>query len=258
MTDTGMRPNNEDFVFPLPEGVSSSDRLFLVCDGVGGAERGEVASSLACESINSYFNAFLDDAMPSATFVTKAIRYAEARFDGYVAAHPEARGMATTLAMLFIGRNGATLAHVGDSRIYQFRDGKVVYQTEDHSLVNAYLKLGKITAGEARVHPQRNVILRAIQGSGEPAEADIVTLRDVRAGDYFFLCTDGVLQNCPTDVLASIFATSASPMEIKIRIAERCAEGSRDNFSFYLVPIRSAGEASGIKQHILAFLYSIV
>lgn len=258
MTDTGLRPNNEDSVFPFPEGVTDSNRLFLVCDGVGGAERGEVASALACESIDSYFNAFLDGASPDKTFINKAIRYAEARFDDYVAAHPVAHGMATTLALLFIGRNGATLAHVGDSRIYQFRDGKVIYQTEDHSLVNAYVKMGKITPGEARVHPRRNVILRAIQGSGEPAEADIVTLCDVQAGDYFFLCTDGVLQNCPTEVLSSIFATSGSPMEIKIRIAELCAEGSRDNFSFYIIPVKAVDETVSLKQAILAFLYSTI
>ena len=123
MTDAGSRPNNEDSVFPEPEGVTEQNRLFLVCDGVGGAERGEVASALACESIDSYFNAFLENKEATPDFVKKAVSYTESCFDTYLSTHPEAQGMATTLALLYLGKNGATLAHIGDSRIYQFRRG---------------------------------------------------------------------------------------------------------------------------------------
>ena len=258
MTDAGSRPNNEDSVFPEPEGVTEQNRLFLVCDGVGGAERGEVASALACESIDSYFNAFLENKEATPDFVKKAVSYTESCFDTYLSTHPEAQGMATTLALLYLGKNGATLAHIGDSRIYQFRRGEVVYQTEDHSLVNAYIKLGRITTAEAATHPQRNVILRAIQGSKQPVEAEVVTLSDILPGDYFFLCTDGVLQECPTEVLGEIFATSTSAMEIKIRIAERCAGHTRDNFSFYLVPVRNVKTADTPARGILSFFYSLI
>ena len=98
--------------FPLPETANSNQNLFLVCDGVGGAEKGEIASSLACESFQTFFSTFREGE-PNADFINKAIRYTEARFDDYVAIHPEAKGMATTLTMTFVGTTGITLAHVG-------------------------------------------------------------------------------------------------------------------------------------------------
>ena len=141
VSEKGGRLNNEDSIFPPPETANSNQNLFLVCDGVGGAEKGEVASSLACESFQTFFSTFCEGE-PSVAFINKAIRYTEARFDDYVAIHPEAKGMATTLTMIFIGTTGITLAHVGDSRIYHFRKGEILFQTEDHSLVNSVVKLG--------------------------------------------------------------------------------------------------------------------
>ena len=173
VSEKGGRLNNEDSIFPLPETANSNQNLFLVCDGVGGAEKGEIASSLACESFQTFFSTFREGE-PNADFINKAIRYTEARFDDYVAIHPEAKGMATTLTMTFVGTTGITLAHVGDSRIYHFRKGEILFQTEDHSLVNSLVKLGKITHEEVTHHPQRNVIIRAIQGTDHPTEADVV------------------------------------------------------------------------------------
>ena len=258
MTDVGLRRNNEDSVFPEPEGVSERDRLFLVCDGVGGAEKGEVASALACESINSYFNAFLGDNDADAGFISKAVSYAESCFDTYVENHPGAKGMATTLALLYLSSNGVSVAHVGDSRVYQFRNGHAIYQTKDHSLVESLVEMKLITPEEAAVHPKRNIILRAIEGTARPAEVEVTTLNDVEAGDYFFLCSDGVLEHCPTETLESIFATSLSPLEIKIRIAEKCAGKTRDNYSFYLIHVRNVRESGSLAQNILSFLYSFI
>ena len=95
VSEKGGRLNNEDSIFPLPETANSNQNLFLVCDGVGGAEKGEIASSLACESFQTFFSTFREGE-PNADFINKAIRYTEARFDDYVAIHPEAKGMATT------------------------------------------------------------------------------------------------------------------------------------------------------------------
>ena len=148
--------NNEDSILPpYPEkGKTPIRKLFLVCDGVGGSEKGEIASSLACESFQTFFSTFLEDE-PTEEFVNKAVGYTEVRFDDYVKNHPEAKGMATTLTMVSVGASGITLAHIGDSRIYQFRQGEIIYQTEDHSLVNSLVKLGKISKEEALTHPQK-------------------------------------------------------------------------------------------------------
>ncbi|WP_102408731.1 PP2C family protein-serine/threonine phosphatase [Parabacteroides bouchesdurhonensis] len=255
--EKGGRINNEDSIYPLPETVNSGQKLFLVCDGVGGADKGEIASSLACESFQSYFSTF-QDGEPSEEFINKAIQYTESRFDDYFSFHPEAKGMATTITMFYTGTKGAILAHVGDSRIYQFRNGEIIYQTEDHSLVNSLLKLGKITLEEVKTHPQRNVILRAIQGSDHPTEADVVVLEDVQPGDYFFMCTDGVLERFTNESLSSVFLNHKTSEDIKDAIMETCYGRTRDNFSFYILPVNNVQESQGVKQNILSFLYSFI
>lgn len=257
VSEKGGRLNNEDSIYPLPETANSNQKLFLVCDGVGGAEKGEIASSLACEAFQSFFSTFLEGE-PTASFINKAIRYTEARFDDYTISHPEARGMATTLTMVFIGTTGLTLAHVGDSRIYHFRKGEILYQTEDHSLVNSWVKLGKITKEEAVRHPQRNVILRAIQGTDHPTEAEVVLLDQVNAGDYLFMCSDGVLERLTDECLSDIFGQSNNPEEIKNAIMAGCSGKTRDNFSFYIVPIQNVLDSASLKQNILSFLYSFI
>ncbi len=255
--EKGGRQNNEDSIYPLPETVGSNKKLFLVCDGVGGSEKGEVASSLACESFQTFFSAFLDGE-PTKEFIDRAIRYTEARFDSYVNDHPEARGMATTLTMVSVGTLGVMLAHVGDSRIYQFRNGKILYETKDHSLVNSLVEMGKISKEEALTHPQKNVIIRAIQGTEKPTEVDVALLKDVMAGDYFFMCTDGILERLNDESLSDIFSTYKNPEEIKDAIMASCCGKTRDNFSFYVLPVQSVDESAGMKQNILSFFYSFV
>lgn len=257
VSEKGGRQNNEDSIFPLPEAANSNQKLFLVCDGVGGEEKGEIASALACESFQTFFETFLQDE-PDEKFITKALRYTEARFDEYIKEHPEARGMATTLTMVFVGKAGITLAHVGDSRIYLFREGHILYETEDHSLVNSLVKLGKITKEEALHHPQRNVIVRAVQGTSNPTDADVKLLNDIHTGDYLFMCTDGVLERLKSEDLSAIFSTYKSSEEIKDAILISCGGKTRDNFSFYIIPIQNVMESVGFKQNILSLLYSFI
>lgn len=258
ISEKGGRLNNEDSIYPLPETVESDQRLFLVCDGVGGAEKGEVASALACESFQTYFSTFMEEKEPSESFIQKAIQYTESRFDDYIAFHPEAIGMATTLTMVYFGVSGVTLAHIGDSRIYQFRGREIIHRTEDHSLVNSLVKLGQISPEEISRHPQRNVILRAIQGSSNPTEADIIVLKDIQLDDFLFMCTDGVLERLSDETLSSIFSSHTTSESIKDRIIETCSGKTRDNFSFYILPIQNVQEYTGIKQNILSFLYSFI
>lgn len=257
ISEKGGRANNEDSIYPAPETVTTAQKLFLVCDGVGGAEKGEIASSLACESFQTYFSTFLEGE-PSGEFIRKAIQYTESRFDDYIAMHPEATGMATTLTMAYVGATGLTLAHIGDSRIYLFRKGEIVYQTEDHSLVNSLLRLGKISPEEARMHPQRNVILRAIQGTRQSTEADVVLWKDIQPGDCLFMCTDGVLEQFTNTSLSSVFARFTASEDIKDAILETCSGKTRDNFSFYILPIQNVQNSEGIKQNILSFLYYFI
>lgn len=258
ITEKGGRLNNEDSIFPPAEAVNTNQRLFIVCDGVGGSEKGEIASALACESIQVFFNSFLENEDPSPGFIQKAILYTEAQFDEYVKAHPSAKGMATTLTLMYIGKSGITLAHVGDSRIYQFRKGRILYRTEDHSLVNSLYKFGKISEEEMYNHPQKNVIIRAIQGSERPTEANVVLLNNIINNDYFFMCTDGVLERFSDAELSVLFSGQYSADQIKDIIMEECNSKTKDNFSFYIVPLNQVLQHMTIKQNILSFLYSFI
>lgn len=257
ISEVGGRLNNEDSIYPQPESVSAQQRLFMVCDGVGGAEKGEVASALACESIQTYFSTFLNGEV-TPEFIRKAIQYTESRFDDYILNNPESKGMATTLTLLYIGNSGLTICHIGDSRIYHFRQGHILYRTEDHSLVNSLIKSGEITEEQAAVHPQKNVILRAIQGQGRPVNPDVFFIEDVKPGDIVFMCTDGVLENLTDDSLSSIFSENAGADSLKNAIVERINGRTRDNFSFYIIPIQQILLNGGIKQNILSLFYSFI
>jgi protein phosphatase len=256
ISEKGRRSNNEDSVYPLSELVTPDQKLFVVCDGVGGAEKGEIASSLACESFQTFFSTFIDGD-PTEEFIKKVIRYTETRFDEYINCHPEAKGMATTLTMAYIGSSGITVAHIGDSRIYHFRKGKLIFKTEDHSLVNSLVKLGQITREEALIHPQRNIITRAIVGSDQSIDADVVLLADIQSGDYVFMCTDGVTESLTDDELIQIFS-SGSVENIKDSIVEYCSEKARDNYSFYILPVQQVQNSLNYKQFIHSFFYSFV
>jgi protein phosphatase len=255
--EKGRRQNNEDYIYPLSELANSDQKLFIVCDGVGGAEKGEIASSLAIESIQTYFATFLEgDATEE--FIQKAVQYTETRFDDYVALHPEAKGMATTLTLAYIGMSGITVAHIGDSRIYQFRNEQPVFRTEDHSLVSELVKAGHISPKEAMNHPRRNVITRAISGTSGSVAADVVLLTDIQPNDYLFLCTDGVTE-CITDTMLSHLFSDNPPTEtLKNKIVELCSENSRDNYSFYIIPIQNIQNSTNYKQFLLSFIYSFI
>ena len=164
--------------------------------------------------------------------------------------------MATTITLLHIGESGITVAHIGDSRIYQFRDGQIIYHTTDHSYVQSLVDLGQITKEEAAVHPQKNVITRALMGTAHSVEADVAFITDIQEGDIFFLCTDGVTECLSDEKLTTFFDSTVNIESIKNKIIEHCSETSKDNFSFYLIPIQGIQKNMGYKQFLLSLFYS--
>lgn len=234
----GKRKNNEDSIFPF-EGATNvaTDRLFMVCDGVGGANKGEVASYMVCLGFQQYFEQQPPQNVDAA-YLTAALRFVESKLSAYIAEHPECSGMATTLTLLYLDDklNKATIAWCGDSRIYQVRKGEIVQTTSDHSLVNELVKRGELTAQEATTHPQRNVILRAISGADNPTKIDVVETTDMQAGDYFFMCSDGILESIDDRMLSTLLINENVDLEERRDlINELCAISSHDNFSMYLL-----------------------
>jgi serine/threonine protein phosphatase PrpC len=252
-SEQGRRTNNEDYILPPPGRANPNDRLFVVCDGVGGAQRGELASFLAAEAINRYFLQHPNQAI-DAPFIKAALKATEAAFDDAIAREPNENleGMSTTLTLMSLHSRGITIAHVGDSRVYHVRNGELLHQTEDHSLVNELVRAGHIRPEEAARHPRRNVITRAVQGSFNRTNATIYTSPDVLPGDYFFLCTDGVLETFETPALLTWLGQDASDEHKIADLVVRCTETSRDNFSGYLVRVTNVSEANESETNLFA------
>lgn len=240
----GSRPKNEDILFPEPDAATPQQSWFMVCDGVGGAERGEVASQLAVTQFDAYFRAH-PTAIVTADYIQQALSTVQDRFDAYVRDNPAAVGMGTTLTLVYLHKAGATVAHLGDSRVYLVRQGRILWRTDDHSYVNELVKGGVLTADQARHHPQRNIITRAIQGGGnDRSVAAIQFISDLQPGDYFFLCSDGVLERVSDELLENVLGSADTNAE-KMRIIQACCtDQTRDNFTAYLIQVQTISGTS--------------
>lgn len=253
--ELGRRQNQEDNIYPAMGEATPDDRLFIVCDGIGGHEKGEVASNLVCQSISQYFQ--LRHVTPDQGFsdetLREALQYAYMQLDQ--ADDGAAKKMGTTLTFLFFHRDGATMAHIGDSRIYHIRpcsspngggrEGAVLYQSRDHSLVFELFQAGEITYDEMRTSPLKNIITRALQpGEDNRVRADVVHTTDIQPGDYFYLCTDGMLEEMENDELVSILSTDISDEEKLQRLILVTAD-NKDNHSAYLIHIKDVIREEG-------------
>ena len=178
-SDTGKkRRRNEDSYVVAPP-------LFAVADGMGGAQAGEVASKLAAAAVEEG-----DGSSTGEERVVELIQEANRRVYERASADPATSGMGTTMTVALVEGEVVTIGHVGDSRAYLVRDGRLEQLTEDHSLVNELLKSGKLSPQEAETHPQRSVITRAV-GTDPDVDVDAFTVA-AQVGDVFLLCSDGL------------------------------------------------------------------
>ena len=261
ITDVGLkRGHNEDNYL-----INEELNLFVVADGMGGHAGGEYASAIAVNTVEEIVTSLdpelmpfaLDDAgpeadedeaptepghvdeevteeLPDAVELTRqklvhAIRLAGRRIFEKAREQPEYHGMGTTAVVVLVERGHAYVAHVGDSRVYLVRDGAIEQLTEDHSLVAEKIRHGLITPEEARSHRMRNVITRSL-GYQEDVEVDI-SVRRVRPGDRFLLCSDGLSGHVADDEMADL-VSRLSPQEAARALVElACERGGEDNIT---------------------------
>lgn len=235
----GQRDYQEDSRYPNVDSADSGQRFFLVCDGVGGCHKGEVASLLVCEA----FAESLETTDFSEDFTnddfSKALNAAYDALDKN--ATDENREMATTLTFVCFHGAGCTMAHIGDSRIYQIRpSGGILYRSTDHSLVNSMVHNGVLTPEDALNSSQKHVIIRYMESVASDENRHMATVMrtdDVMAGDYFFLCSDGVLEMVDDDQLLSVLSKDDISDEDKMGILAQMCENSSDNNTAWLIPI---------------------
>lgn len=252
-SEIGKKDNQEDFLYPDPAAVTTSQRFFILCDGMGGHEHGEVASQTAATAMGHFFEEHADEPVTEDLF-NRALSFAYDALDAKD--NPDSmKKMGTTMTCLYLHDGHALVAHIGDSRIYQIRPSLyratagalgIVFQSSDHSLVNQLLKLGELTPEEARNYPHKNIITRAMQPNEEVrAKADILDLSDVKDGDYFFLCCDGVLEQLTNEKLCDILCSSDSDADKMAALRSLCDGKTRDNYSCWLVPVEKTSDYMG-------------
>lgn len=251
LQELGQRTNQEDSLFPALGKSTSDDRLFVLCDGMGGHEKGEVASATVCATLSRVIlSAWHPGEVLSDELFLQALSAAYDALDAKD--NGEERKMGTTLTFLCLHSSGATVAHIGDSRIYQLRPAsknypaRIVFRTQDHSLVNDLVKIGEITEEEAKHHPQKNVITRAMQPCQEHrAKADIAHLTDILPGDYFYMCSDGMLEEASDENILNIITKPNATDEQKLEMLRNVTEENKDNHTAHLIHIdKVEGDAS--------------
>lgn len=243
LSDVGMtRSHNEDCFE-----VDPTHHLYVVADGMGGHNHGEIASRIAVETIQGFISrsADGDTTWPFAydtslnrhsNALLSAIRLAHDRVLSAIGRDPNLHGMGTTVAGLLVREHTAAVAHVGDSRVYRLREGRLELLTQDHTWVNEQVVAGYLSEEQARVHPLKNVVTRALGGESEVQ----VDLREVelRAGDLYLICSDGLTTMLKDPEILAHLASPGGLDEICRRMVQDAnRRGGLDNVTVILLRV---------------------
>ncbi|HWH95825.1 MAG TPA: Stp1/IreP family PP2C-type Ser/Thr phosphatase, partial [Baekduia sp.] len=244
-TDTGRaRSANEDSYW-----VHSP--LFVLADGMGGAQAGEVASRTAV-GVFSESGGLPDGPGTYEERLAALVEQANGEVYAQAQSDDQFAGMGTTLTVAYVGEDDLAIAHVGDSRFYVLRDGELSQLTDDHSLVGELVRRGQISAEEAEEHPQRSIITRALGIEGEVVVDHFSW--PVRDGDVFLLCSDGLTGMVPDARVAEIIGAAPSlGVAAQQLIAAANAAGGRDNITVILFRVEEVtpGDGAVVSQHTM-------
>ena len=236
------RHNEDSFVADPP--------VFAVADGMGGAQAGEVASALAAETVKE------SETDPSASGeerVVALIKAANLRVHQRAASDTSASGMGTTMTVALLEPDGTVaIGHVGDSRAYRLRAGRLEQLTDDHSLVAELVRRGELSPEEAAVHPQRSVITRAL-GTDADVDVDAFTV-EARDGDLFLLCSDGLTTMVDTDTISGILEQNRGRLEVATRALIKAANdrGGDDNITAILFTVADGDGDATVENMLIA------
>jgi protein phosphatase len=244
-SDKGLRREaNEDAFCARPD-----LGLYMVADGMGGHAAGEVASKLAVEVVESFIND-TRDADPNQTWpfpydpelslggnrIRAAFRLANRRLASEMEADDSLKGMATTAAAVLVATDTPVVAHVGDSRVYLWRDGGLSQVTQDHSWVGEQVRAGVLTDADARRHPWRNVVTRALSGGDDP-DVEVHPL-ELSAGDRLLICSDGLSGVVPTELMQQLVEGNEDlEAACNALIAAANAAGGPDNITVAMLRV---------------------
>ncbi|MDR2591129.1 MAG: Stp1/IreP family PP2C-type Ser/Thr phosphatase [Oscillospiraceae bacterium] len=237
VTDCGrVRKHNQD-VFRIQHSDEHDIAILVVCDGMGGTNAGNVASELAASSFLDYIKKHIDD-------LKNLDDYAELISDASVNANTvvfdrslyndEYEGMGTTLVAAIISEYGVVVSNIGDSRLYSVIENEIKQVTTDHSVIEEMVERGEITRAEARIHPSRNLITRAIGAS--PYEPPDVFVINLNKNDYLVLCSDGLTNMVlETEILAQLQSNNTVQESCEILLKMALERGAPDNVTIVIL-----------------------
>lgn len=247
LTDVGCeRSQNEDnYCYAEPENdeeMQNRGRLVVVADGMGGQEGGQIASTLAVDTVRDVF--LNGPAGDPTTALETAYQSAHSAIQEYARTHPELAGMGTTCTAAILKDGYVTYGHVGDTRLYLLRDGVIVQLTRDQSYVQQMVENGVISAEQARTHPSRNILTSAL-GSDSAVEADFAQAPiPILGNDTLLLCTDGLHGYASDEELLDV-ASKDSPREACRKLVNLAKDrGGSDNITIQIVRIEAAANAA--------------
>ncbi len=235
-SDKGVRQtNNEDACFVL-----LPDKVYVVADGVGGANAGEIASRTAVNEIAKYV---IENPIDKANNKYAIVNYLQACLDKANAqvyelanTYKENNGMATTVIILYVREDQVYISNVGDSRVYLYRADKLVQLTEDHTYLNALVKIGLMSKEEAEVDERKNMIVKAL-GADETVEPDFFQL-EIMEDDIFIICTDGLYDEVTGEEMVQVLRTNLSMSETCTELINRANKnGGHDNITLICLKV---------------------
>ena len=236
MTDVGRtRVVNQDYVFSCLEPIGNLPNLFIVADGMGGHQAGDFASSYSVKKFLESVSLSLQR-NPHKIFAD-AIRYANRELIEKSKSNPELKGMGTTLVALTIVDDKAYVANVGDSRLYLMEDS-LMQITVDHSLVQEMIKIGELTKEDARLHPDKNIITRAV-GAGRDINADYFEFT-ITKDSILLMCSDGLSNMVADDQIAVLLKSADAPEKVGKKLVETAnRNGGKDNIAVIVINSKS-------------------
>ena len=223
VSENGKREINEDCI------EFESGKFYIVCDGLGGNGNGKTASKLVAETVK--------ESLINSKPISEAVKEAEIVLSSYKKKYPSTEAMATTIAVAEILDNGILVSWAGDSRIYQFRDGEILFKTTDHTWVADAIKKGVLSSVGALFHPRVNELTKSIKDASKPVKLEQLLIEDIRLNDYFLICSDGITESWIDTDLQELFSNFKSSSEIIQELNKNCNVFSEDNYSAFIFQI---------------------
>lgn len=217
VSEKGKREINEDCI------EFESGKFYIVCDGLGGNGNGHIASKLVVKTVK--------ESLLKSKSISEAVEDAEKVLSSYKKKNLSTDYMATTIAVAEILDNEILVSWAGDSRIYQFRNGKTLFKSTDHTWVADAIKKGVLSSVEALFHPRVNELTKSIKDASKPVKLEQLLIEDIRLNDYFLICSDGVTESWIDTDLQELFSGKKTSNDIVNELNKNCNVFSEDNYS---------------------------